>query len=70
MAHQHWTANDIPSLDGKIALVTGANSGLGYHAALELARKGASVIMACRSMDRALPALRQIQSAVAGPGWR
>ena len=48
-----WNAGDMPSLDGKIAIVTGANSGLGYYTARDLARRGARTIMACRSMDRA-----------------
>lgn len=60
MTNHPWTANDIPTLEGKIALVTGANSGLGYHASLELARKGAHVIMACRTAARAQMAFNQI----------
>ena len=63
---QHWTAKDIPPLEGKVALVTGANSGLGYYTALELARKGACVIMACRSPERARLALERIQGEVRG----
>ena len=60
MAHKPWTTEDIPNLSGKTALVTGANSGLGYHASLELARKGAHVIMACRTPARAKQAYDQI----------
>ena len=36
-----WTAADIPSQQAKLAIVTGANSGIGWHTALELARAGA-----------------------------
>jgi NAD(P)-dependent dehydrogenase (short-subunit alcohol dehydrogenase family) len=56
-----WTVAEIPSQAGRRALITGANSGIGYHAALELARKGAHVLLACRDKakgDRALERLR------------
>ena len=39
-------------LDGKIVLITGANSGIGYETALDLAKRGAEIMMACRSMER------------------
>ena len=48
----NWTAADMPSQDGQLAIVTGANSGLGFHVALELGRKGAHVILACRDAGR------------------
>jgi NAD(P)-dependent dehydrogenase (short-subunit alcohol dehydrogenase family) len=47
-----WTTDEIPHQKGRIAVVTGANSGLGYHTAQALALKGAKVIMACRSMEK------------------
>ena len=47
-----WTAKDIPSQVGRTAIVTGANSGLGYYTALELARAGASVTMAVRTLAK------------------
>lgn len=43
------TLNDLPSLDGKKVMITGASSGLGYATAIEMARRGAHVIMAVRS---------------------
>jgi NAD(P)-dependent dehydrogenase (short-subunit alcohol dehydrogenase family) len=57
-----WTTNDIPDLAGKRAIVTGANSGLGYHTALELARHGATVVLACRSAERGRKALDDIRA--------
>lgn len=57
MNNHVWTEIDIPDLTGKTAIVTGANSGLGYHVALEMARKGAHVVMACRSKNRAREAM-------------
>ncbi|WP_323170976.1 oxidoreductase [Natrialba sp. PRR66] len=47
-----WTAADIPDQYGRTFVVTGANSGLGLETTRELARKGATVIMACRSVER------------------
>jgi NAD(P)-dependent dehydrogenase (short-subunit alcohol dehydrogenase family) len=49
----HWTTANIPRQDGKLAIVTGANSGIGLHAARELARAGCTVIVACRSAEKA-----------------
>jgi NAD(P)-dependent dehydrogenase (short-subunit alcohol dehydrogenase family) len=47
-----WTANSIPNQTGRTAIVTGANSGLGYFTALELARSGASVTLAVRTLAK------------------
>jgi NAD(P)-dependent dehydrogenase (short-subunit alcohol dehydrogenase family) len=58
-----WTAADIPDQTGRTAVVTGANSGLGYHTALELARHGAHVVLACRDADRGADALRRLAAA-------
>jgi NAD(P)-dependent dehydrogenase (short-subunit alcohol dehydrogenase family) len=58
-----WNADAIPSLKGKRAIVTGANGGLGYFTALELARHGAQVTMACRSSARAEAAADKIRAA-------
>lgn len=50
-------------LDDKVIVVTGANSGIGYETALELARRGASVIVACRDRQRGLKAESSIKEA-------
>ncbi|MEV0226355.1 oxidoreductase [Streptomyces sp. NPDC050704] len=47
-----WNANDIPDQSGRTAVITGANSGLGYVTARELARHGARVVLACRDEAR------------------
>lgn len=57
----HWTADDIPNLDGRSFVVTGANSGLGYVTSRELARHGASVIMAVRDETKGEQALERLR---------
>jgi len=39
-------------LDGRVAIVTGGNTGIGYETVLDFAKRGARVIMACRDMDK------------------
>ena len=60
----HWTTAQIPPQQGKLAYITGANSGIGYHAALELARSGAAVILACRDQAKAEAARKRILAEV------
>ncbi len=58
-----WTIADAPDLSGKTIIVTGGNSGIGYEAALGLARKGAHVVLACRDLEKANAATEAIHSA-------
>jgi NAD(P)-dependent dehydrogenase (short-subunit alcohol dehydrogenase family) len=61
-----WTTEQIPDQTGRTAVVTGANSGLGLVCARELARAGASVVLACRSAERGAAAVEAISQAVPG----
>lgn len=61
-----WGTSDIPRLDGKTAAVTGANSGIGYVTALELARAGAEVVIGCRDAKRGEEALQSLREQSGG----
>ena len=62
----NWTQADIPDLNGKVAVVTGANSGLGFESTKELARHGATVVMAVRNMEKGEKAEADILKEVPG----
>ncbi|CAG8453922.1 10932_t:CDS:2 [Diversispora eburnea] len=59
----NFTINDIPDLQGKIAIVTGANTGIGFIVAQELARKNAHVFLACRNQTKSEKAIDEIKQA-------
>ncbi len=61
-----WTEDDIPAQTGRTAVVTGANSGLGFHAALQLAKHGATVVLACRDTGKGQRAAEQIRAVASG----
>ncbi|CCK24779.1 Retinol dehydrogenase 13 [Streptomyces davaonensis JCM 4913] len=61
-----WTARDIPDQRGRTALITGANTGIGFETAKALATRGATVILAVRDTDRGKAAAEEIRAAVPG----
>jgi NAD(P)-dependent dehydrogenase (short-subunit alcohol dehydrogenase family) len=63
---EHWKAEHIPQQSGRRFLITGANSGIGYHAALKLARKDAELILACRDQAKGESALAQLREEAPG----
>ena len=56
----YWTLSKAPDQTGRIAIVTGANTGIGYETALALAGKGATTILACRNLEKAEAAKNKI----------
>jgi NAD(P)-dependent dehydrogenase (short-subunit alcohol dehydrogenase family) len=60
MATRHWTTSDIPDQSGRVAVVTGSNTGLGLATAEALAGAGAEVVMAVRNLDKGAAARTQI----------
>ncbi|ADW70464.1 oxidoreductase [Granulicella tundricola] len=62
-----WKLSDMPTQAGKRFFITGANSGIGYYAALELAKRGGIVVMACRDQARGQAALERLKREATGP---
>ncbi len=60
-----WSINDIPDLNNKTVILTGANSGIGFEASKVLASKGATLIWACRNLSKAKVALKAVKESVA-----
>jgi len=56
----NWIIEQVPSQRGKVAIITGANSGIGYQTALALASNDATVVLACRDMQKAEDAKSRI----------
>jgi NAD(P)-dependent dehydrogenase (short-subunit alcohol dehydrogenase family) len=61
-----WTTADIPDQSGRTAVITGANTGLGYETAAALAAKGAHVVLAVRNLDKGRDAVQRITAATPG----
>ena len=58
-----WTTADVPDQSGRVAIVTGANTGIGYHTAAALAQTGAHVVLAVRNLEKGNLALARIVAA-------
>jgi NAD(P)-dependent dehydrogenase (short-subunit alcohol dehydrogenase family) len=63
-----WTEADIPDLTGRVAVVTGANTGIGFETARALADRGATVVLACRDTTKAQQAADRITVRPLEPG--
>jgi NAD(P)-dependent dehydrogenase (short-subunit alcohol dehydrogenase family) len=61
-----WTSNDVPSQQGRLAVVTGANTGLGFETAQVLAARGASVVLAVRDLEKGKRAAADIADTAPG----
>jgi NAD(P)-dependent dehydrogenase (short-subunit alcohol dehydrogenase family) len=61
-----WTTSDIPDQSGRTAVVTGANTGLGFQTAAALAARGAQVVLAVRNLDKGKDAVQKITAASPG----
>jgi NAD(P)-dependent dehydrogenase (short-subunit alcohol dehydrogenase family) len=56
-----WTTKQLPDLSGKLFVITGGNSGIGFEAARHLAKAGADLVLACRDKEKAYSAIRTLQ---------
>jgi NAD(P)-dependent dehydrogenase (short-subunit alcohol dehydrogenase family) len=61
-----WTTEDVPGQQGRLAVVTGANTGLGFETAQALAARGASVVLAVRNVEKGKQAAARIAAATPG----
>jgi len=61
-----WNVDRLPDLTGKTYLITGGNQGLGFEAAKHLGKKGANIVIASRSVDKAQKAASELKSGIKG----
>jgi NAD(P)-dependent dehydrogenase (short-subunit alcohol dehydrogenase family) len=64
MAKKVWTLDDAPNQKGRVFIVTGGNSGIGYETVKGLVKKEATVIMASRNMEKAKKAKETIENEI------
>ncbi|MEV0406484.1 SDR family NAD(P)-dependent oxidoreductase [Actinoallomurus sp. NPDC050550] len=64
--NEKWTAEDVPDQHGRVAVITGANTGLGFETAKVLAVRGAAVVLAVRDTDKGKQAAARISDAAPG----
>ncbi len=62
----NWTADQLPDLTGKLYVITGGNSGIGYEAAKHLGKVGADIVLACRSLAKAEDAAKTLRTHIRG----
>ena len=62
--NKNWDTKSIPNLEGKTALITGSNSGLGYYTAKALAEKNCHVILSCRTIEKSLSTKNKLQKLI------
>src|SRR5580658_220721 len=61
-----WTSDDVPAQQGRVAVITGANTGLGFETAQVLAARGASVVLAVRDIEKGKRAAARIVGTAPG----
>jgi len=66
MSKHNWSAEQLGEQTGRVAIVTGSNSGIGFETARALAERGATVVMACRNLEKANPKADEIRAAHPG----
>jgi NAD(P)-dependent dehydrogenase (short-subunit alcohol dehydrogenase family) len=66
-SRRKWTSEDMPDMEGKTVIVTGANSGLGFEATRKFAEKNARVVMACRSLEKGKEAKEEVEEELEDP---
>src|ERR1700727_2376952 len=58
--NRKWSEADVPDQSGRVVIVTGANTGIGYRTAAVLADRGAHVVLAVRNLEKGNPGLARI----------